>query len=59
MKKKAIITRAEGHYSLMENPDGGTVLLEKGLRYRFTLFTDGIVRIEDAVTGRVLDMENN
>ncbi len=60
MNKKIIITRPEGHYSLLENSDdGNTLLVEKNLRFRFTLSTEGIVCIEDAVTGRTFDMRNN
>ena len=55
MNKKIIITRPEGHYSLLENEDG-TVLVEKNLKYRFVFSATGIVSIENAETGRVFSM---
>lgn len=56
--KKIIITRPEGHYSLLSD-DGTVFQVEKNLRYRFTLTADGIKCMEDAETGRVFDMDNN
>lgn len=55
---KLIINRFdEGHFSLKENPDG-TIVIEKNLQYRFTLADEGIVRMENALTGRVFSMKN-
>ena len=55
--QKTIINRSEGHFAIQENPDG-SVLIEKNMQFRLLMTEQGIRKIENALTGRVLSMEN-